>query len=98
MNFDDLIELYERSTGAAVYNNYNGKYTVETVDYTDTMPERTFIKWLKYQLECEIEIADFIAVDDISGEELNADFLKCDAARLAAYDDENNIAYIAFDY
>lgn len=92
MTIENMIDIYEATTDGIIEKSGN-VYALETLYEVRFYTESEMKDFLKYQIAEMIKANDFIAIDDISGERLTAEFIECSTARMAAY--ESDKVYIA---
>lgn len=92
MTIENMIDIYEATTDGIIKKSGDW-YKLETLSDTEIYSETSIKNFLKYQITEMVKANDFIAIDDISGERLTAEFIECSTARMAAY--ESDKVYIA---
>ena len=87
-----MIDIYEATTDGIIEKS-GDVYALETLYEVRFYTESEMKDFLVYQITEMVKANDFIAIDDISGERLTAEFIECSTARMAAY--ESDKVYIA---
>ena len=92
MTIENMIDIYEATTDGIIEKS-GDVYALETLYEVRFYTESEMKDFLVYQITEMVKANDFIAIDDISGERLTAEFIECSTARMAAY--ESDKVYIA---
>ena len=92
MTIENMIDIYEATTDGIIEKS-GDIYALETIYEVRFYTKSEIKDFLKYQITEMVKAKDFIAVDDISGEKLTAEFVECNTARMTAY--ESDKVYIA---
>ena len=87
MTIEKMIDIYEATTDGIIEKS-GDIYALDTIYEVRFYTESEIKDFLVYQITEMVKAKDFIAIDDISGEELTAEFIECSTARMTAIEDD----------